>query len=432
MPCTTLGLIGRLELGELLETLIARAAALVGAPNGFVYLYDADSDDLEMRVGLGDNADDVGIRLGPGEGVAGLVWQTGQPIVVEDYSTWAGRSMDTRLAHAHSAMGIPLKSGAHAVGVIGLSHSDRSRRFEDDEIAVLSRFAELASIALDNAQLYSSLEQELAERQRAEERLQRYAAELEQSNEEVRRFAYIVSHDLRAPLVNLKGFSAELRLALGEIESAVSAVSDHLDEEQKQALTYALQEDAPEALGFIDTSVTHMDHFITALLKLSRLGRRELRLELVDVDGIVETCLQTLAHQIAESQTEVSVGELPEIVADQTSIEQIVGNILSNAIKYLHPDRPGKVEITAVRGEDETLFQIRDNGRGIDARNMDKVFAPFRRAGNEDVPGDGMGLAYVQALVRRHAGRIWCESEPGVGTLMSFTIPHHLGDDDYA
>jgi signal transduction histidine kinase len=218
---------------------------------------------------------------------------------------------------------------------------------------------------------------------------------------------------------------------LSEIESVMSTVGDHLDEEQKKALSHALEEDAPEALAFIDTSATHMDHFISALLKLSRLGRRELKLELVDVNGIVETCLQTLAHQIAESQTEVSVGQLPEIVADQTSIEQIVGNILSNAIKYLRPDRPGKVEITAVQGEDETLFQIRDNGRGIAPRNMDKVFAPFRRAGNEDVPGDGMGLAYVQALVRRHAGRIWCESEPGVGTLMSFTIPHHRGDDDY-
>jgi signal transduction histidine kinase len=175
-----------------------------------------------------------------------------------------------------------------------------------------------------------------------------------------------------------------------------------------------------------------MDHFITALLKLSRLGRRELKLELLDVNGIVQTCLQNLAHQIAESQTEVSVGELPAIVADQTSIEQIVGNILSNAIKYLRPDRPGKVEITATRGEDETLFQIQDNGRGIAARDMDKVFAPFRRAGNEDVPGEGMGLAYVQALVRRHRGRIWCESEPGAGTRMSFTIPHNLGEGTYA
>ncbi len=428
---TTLGLISRLELDELLETLVARAAALAGAPNGFVYLYDPDSGDLEMRVGLGDNAYDVGVRLRPGEGVSGRVWQTGQPLTVDDYSTWAGRSMDTRLAGAYAVVGIPLKSGPRVVGVIGLSHSDRSRLFGDEEIAVLSRFAELASIALDNAQLYASLQQELAERQRAEERLQHYAAELEQSNEEVKRFAYIVSHDLRAPLVNLKGFAAELRLALGEIESVVSAIDGHLDEEQRQTLTYALQEDAPEALEFIDTSVTHMDYFITALLKLSRLGRRELKLEPVDVNAIVQTCLQTLAHQIAESQTEVSVGQLPQIVADQTSIEQIMGNILSNAVKYLRPDRPGKVEITAVRGEDETLFQIQDNGRGIAPGNMDKVFAPFRRAGNEDVPGEGMGLAYVQALVRRHAGRIWCESEPGEGTLISFTIPHHLGGDAY-
>ncbi|MBU1750826.1 MAG: ATP-binding protein, partial [Chloroflexi bacterium] len=89
-------------------------------------------------------------------------------------------------------------------------------------------------------------------------------------------------------------------------------------------------------------------------------------------------------------------------------------------------DRPGEIEITAERGSNETTFTIRDNGRGIAAEDMDKVFAPFRRAGKQDVPGEGMGLAYVQALVRRHDGRIWCESTLGAGTTFSFTIPHHL------
>jgi signal transduction histidine kinase len=263
---------------------------------------------------------------------------------------------------------------------------------------------------------YAGLEQRVAER----------TAELEQANEEVKQFAYIVSHDLRAPLTNLKGFSEELCYALEVIGSAMDTALPHLDEKQRQAVTTALQEDVPDALGFIDSSVTRMDHFINALLKLSRLGRRELWLEPIDMGALVQATLQTLAHQIEERQVSVTVGPLPEVVADRTSMEQIMGNLLTNAVMYLDPDRPGEIEVAAERDHDETTFHVRDNGRGIAEEDMPKVFAPFRRAGKQDVPGEGMGLAYVQTLVRRHGGRIWFESEPGVGTTFTFTISNHL------
>ncbi len=267
---------------------------------------------------------------------------------------------------------------------------------------------------------------DITERKWAEEQLQRYAAELEQANQEVKQFAYIVSHDLRAPLVNLKGFAVELRFAVEAIESAMETALPHLDEEQRQEVTMALEEDVPEALGFINSSVTQMDHFINALLTLSRLGRRELHLEPIDIEALIQATLGNLAHQMEKRQVEVRVGPLSEVVADQTSMEQIMGNLLGNAVKYLDPDRPGEIEITAERGLDETTFHVRDNGRGIAEGDMDKVFALFRRVGRQDVPGEGMGLPYVQALVRRHGGRVWCESEPGVGTTFSFTISNHL------
>ena len=258
---------------------------------------------------------------------------------------------------------------------------------------------------------------------RLEIRVKERTAELEQANEEIKQFAYIVSHDLRAPLVNLKGFSTELRFALDEIQSAMSTALPHLNEEQRQTLTFALEEDVPEALSFIDSSATRMDDFIGALLKLSRLGRRELQLEPVDMEALVQTTLDSLAHQIEKHQGKVTVGPLPEVVADRTSMEQIVGNILGNAVKYLDPYRPAEIEITAECDDGETIFRIRDNGRGIAEDDMPKVFAPFRRIGRQDVPGEGMGLPYVQALVRRHGGRLWCESELGAGTTFTFTIP---------
>ena len=270
------------------------------------------------------------------------------------------------------------------------------------------------------------ISRDITERKRVEEQLERYSAELVQSNEELKRFTYIVSHDLRAPLVNLKGFAGELTLALDIIRPAFEPLLSQINDQQQESVRAALLEDMPEALSFIEASAVRMDHFVNALLNLSRMGRRELDLKQMDMNALVRDTLETLAHQIEQRQVQVTVGPLPAVVADRTAMEQITGNILNNAIIYLDPGRPGKIEITGERNGDETIFRVRDNGRGIASEDMDKVFAPFRRAGKQDVPGEGMGLAYVQTLVRRHGGRIWCESELGVGTTFIFTISNHL------
>jgi PAS domain S-box-containing protein len=266
---------------------------------------------------------------------------------------------------------------------------------------------------------------DITERKQMEERLKHYAAEMERSNEEVKNFAYIVSHDLRVPLVNLKGYTSELRSALEVIGSNMDTTLPHLNEDKRSAVAMALHEDVPEALEFITNSASRMDSFINSVLQLSRLGRRELKPEPIDMNALVQMNLETLAHQIKERDIKVTVGSLPQVVADRTSMEQIMGNVLGNAVKYLDLERPGQIEITAQTNNGEQLFRISDNGRGIAEEDMHKVFAPFRRAGKEDTPGEGMGLAYVQTLVRRHNGRIWCESEIGKGTTMTFTISQH-------
>ncbi|MBN1254211.1 MAG: PAS domain-containing sensor histidine kinase [Deltaproteobacteria bacterium] len=263
---------------------------------------------------------------------------------------------------------------------------------------------------------------DITERKQMEKRLQRYATEMERSNEEVKNFAYIVSHDLRVPLVNLKGYSDELRTALGVIGANFDAVLPQLPDEKRSEVALALHEDVPEALEFITNSVSLMDSFINSVLLLARLGRRDLKLEPLDMNALVKPIVEGMSHQIQEKGITMTIDSLPEVVADRTSMEQIVGNILGNAVKYLDHERPGEIEITGEANGGETVFRIRDNGRGIAEDDMDKVFAPFRRAGKQDTPGEGMGLSYVQTLVRRHNGRIWCESEIGKGTTFIFTI----------
>ncbi|HEY5514020.1 MAG TPA: ATP-binding protein [Geomonas sp.] len=271
--------------------------------------------------------------------------------------------------------------------------------------------------------------EDITSRKRWEQQMQSAAAELEESNTELKSFAYIISHDLRAPLVNIKGFSGELNGAMQELNSMFQAVAGHLEEKKRARLALLFEQEVPEALDFINSSVMRMDRLINAVLKLSRLGHRDLRVETVPVREMVESILKSMSHQLEDHCATVSIGALPELNTDRIALEQILGNLLDNAVKYLDTARPGELEIYGESGASGTTIHIRDNGRGIAQEDMGKVFEIFRRAGRQDVQGEGMGLPYVKALVRKLRGQIWCHSEPGQGSTFSFSIPHDEASD---
>lgn len=255
-----------------------------------------------------------------------------------------------------------------------------------------------------------------------EQRVAERTADLKAVNDELSTFTYIVSHDLRSPLVNLKGFAAELGATIESVALMIGPLMSAMDADRAAALTQMLETEIPEALKYINAGVTRMDNLTNAVLKLARMGRRELDIEPIDMNHLVETILESLAHQLKQREASVYVGELPVVRADRTTMEQIMANLLTNAVVYLQPDRPGKIEVTGESSANIVTFHIRDNGRGIARSDAVKVFEPFRRVGQPDVPGEGMGLTYVQTLVRRHGGRIWFESQVGQGTTFSFTI----------
>ncbi|CAA9459132.1 MAG: diguanylate cyclase/phosphodiesterase (GGDEF & EAL domains) with PAS/PAC sensor(s) [uncultured Rubrobacteraceae bacterium] len=165
---TSLALMNRLELPDLLEVVVARAGAMVDTSHGHVYLVESGEAELEMQVGVGVFDKYVGLRLKIGECVPGQVWESEQPLVVDDYRTWPGRSPRFSKEDFRAAVGLPLKSGSEVVGVIGLSRLEEGRTFGNDEVELLSRFARQASVALDNARLYTRVQRELAERERTE------------------------------------------------------------------------------------------------------------------------------------------------------------------------------------------------------------------------------------------------------------------------
>jgi signal transduction histidine kinase len=260
-------------------------------------------------------------------------------------------------------------------------------------------------------------------------------ADLREANNEIQRFAYIVSHDLRSPLVNIMGFTSELEELRGDIfrriatlgRDAASAplvpadASDTepvLDDDDKQ-----LSQDFTEALGFIKSSIAKMDRLITAILNLTREGRREFEPVRIDTRELIEGIVATVAHQAADANAQIHIEPLPEIISDRLAIEQIFSNLIDNAIKYLKPGVPGEISVRGRTKLGFAIFEIADNGRGIDPRDHQRIFDLFRRAGTQDKPGQGIGLAHVRALVRRLGGTMSVASDLHNGSTFTITLP---------
>jgi PAS domain S-box-containing protein len=168
---TSLALMDRLDLPESLEAIVARAAALVGTSHGFVYLVAPGGKEIEVKVGVGAFSEWIGYRMKLGEGMSGKAWQTGRPMLIDDYDTWEGRSPGVSKGVFHAAVAVPLTSGTEVMGILGVAHVEEGRVFLPEEVGLLTRFADLASIALDNARLYTTAREQLAERERVERQL---------------------------------------------------------------------------------------------------------------------------------------------------------------------------------------------------------------------------------------------------------------------
>jgi PAS domain S-box-containing protein len=238
-------------------------------------------------------------------------------------------------------------------------------------------------------------------------------AELRESNEEIQRYAYIVSHDLRAPLVNIMGFTSELEALRPDIREGLG---DNPRAEE-------IDRDVVESLSFIKAAITKMDGLINAILKLSREGRRTFRPERLDMTALVSGLADAQRHQADVREAVVTVEDLPELHADRLAIEQIFGNLLDNALKYLDASRPGRVVVRGERLGSRVRYVVEDNGRGIAERDHKRIFELFRRSGAQDRPGDGIGLAHVRTLVRSLGGRIDVASTLGAGTAFTITLP---------
>lgn len=265
------------------------------------------------------------------------------------------------------------------------------------------------------------ISRDLTARKLVEEDRERLMQTLALKNEELESILYVTSHDLRAPLVNIEGFSSELSRSCELLHSTLKdklRAADISDE-----VHIALNKDIPEALGFILSSAKRMDSLLSGLLRLSRLGQAALNIEPLDMNEIFANITRSMEYQIKEAGAIVDIQPLLSCMGDASQISQVFSNILDNALKYLDESRSGVIRVYAKAGDGRNIYCIEDNGIGIAPKDQKKIFEVFHRLEPERKSGEGLGLTIVRHILSRHSGEVWVESEPGKGSKFFVSLP---------
>ena len=398
---------------EIFEGLLKSFLKLTGSEYGYIHelLKGPDGQLHATALATTDAAwsEEVGKRRPPVPGsdgdaslpsLFGAVVSTGAAVISKDIAA-DPRCADAPAGHPpiRTFLGLPIHANKELVGVIGLANGNG---LDDDTVAYLVPLAVLCGTIIGASRV--------DELRRAEEGLRRANAELvnqklalARANEELEAFSYSVSHDLRAPLRGIDGFS---RVVLDEYAAV-------------------LPEDAVRMLGIVRAGAQQMGHLIDDLLTFSRLSRHELATREVDIAALFRQIAREINAETKGRQVEVTVGALPRCKADPDLLRQVIRNLVSNAVKYSRKVEVPVIEVGATPPDASGLqeYFIRDNGVGFDMQYADKLFGVFQRLHRaEDYEGTGVGLAIVARILTRHGGRIWAESEVNRGSTFHFTL----------
>lgn len=298
---------------------------------------------------------------------------------------------------------VPIQSQDHLWGLLVVALKDRSL-FVDDDLHTLELFAQECALVLNNHRLIEELQDYSGQLER---KVDERTAALQRSNEELRHYAYVASHDLQEPL----------RMVTSYLELIELRFPDKLDAEGREFIAFAVE------------GAQRMKHLINDLLMYSRLETRSRTFKWIDVEAVLNKTIQMLNVTIAENDASIKHDPLPQIFGDEELMLQIFQNLIGNAIKYRSKNRP-EIYISATSKDQQWIFSVQDNGIGMDNQFLERIFIIFQRLHTrEKYPGTGIGLAICKKAVELHNGRIWAESQLGQGTTFHFTIPVRESND---
>ena len=384
----------------------------------FITLYDLETNFVwfPLLYDSGRTWDEPGGKLDE-ETMTARVIHSGSPLLLNRTpdeiasAKKSGKQLGNTSRVSASIIMAPLQIGPRIIGVISV-HSYSQNAYTQEHLTLLSGAANQVAIAIENARLYEAAQRELEERKRAEDEVRELNAqlerrvlqrtvELEASNRELESFTYTVSHDLRAPVRGLHGFSQIL-------------LNDFAEELPEQARDY---------LKRIEDNARLMGDLIDDLLAFSHLGRQQIKKVPVDAAATAKHAFTEAASQENKERIHFTVGELPAVQADAALLKQVFINLFSNAIKFSRQRKVAEIDVGSQETEKGTAIYVRDNGVGFEMQHAGKLFGVFQRLHSYDqFEGTGVGLAIVRRIVERHGGQIWAEGELDKGATFYFTL----------
>lgn len=390
-------LIAKNNLADLIEETGEHIRQAFQPSSIFISLHNPKTNMIHFPydVDNGERMPDVPIQYG--RGLTSKVMETKKPLVINE--NWLHESVKYGTIYraskmAKSSIAVPMMIRDRAIGTISIDNTEYEHAFTENDVRLLETIAANLAVAIENTRLQESVQQELG----IQEKL---VDELEKKNEELERFAYTASHDLKAPLITIRGY-------LGYIEKDAKTGN-------YQRLLQDMQR--------ISEATEKMHRLLNELLELSRVGRIMNKAEEISFYDIAKDAIGRVEVQLKEKQVDVNIqNNLPIVFVDKERMIEVMQNLVDNAIKFMGNQKNPRIEIGFETKEDQSVYFVKDNGIGIKKEFHEKVFGLFDKL-DGDTEGTGIGLALVKRIIEVHGGEIWVESEEGKGATFYFTLP---------